>query len=349
MSNRLSSAPKEKPARLLIEKAIATIITIEKYHFSMKKPIVVSGMQPTGQLHLGNYLGALKNWVDIQNSGDYDCYFFIADYHSLTENYRPEEKRQQIANLLADYLAAGLSPEKSTLFVQSQTPACTELTWIFNTITPINELERMTQFKDKAKNQALNINMGLFDYPVLQAADILLYHGQLVPVGQDQIQHVELTRDIARWFNNKYQTDYFPEAKPLLTPTPKLMSLSEPEKKMSKSLGDKHWIGIDEKPEIIDKKIARAVTTPAGVANLRLIYDSFAENMIGPFESANMAQTKKTIARGLADYFADFRTRKNKLNTDRRQIEEIIAAGRKATEKIASQTIAEVKKIIGLS
>jgi len=332
-----------------IEKAVATIITIEKYHSSMKKPIVVSGMQPTGLLHLGNYLGALKNWVDIQNSGQYDCYFFIADYHSITENYNPKEKQEQIFNLLADYLAAGLDPEKSTIFVQSQTPACAELAWIFNTVTPISELERMTQFKDKAKNQALNINMGLFDYPVLQAADILIYHGQFVPVGQDQIQHIELTRDIARWFNKKYQTEYFPEAKPLLTPTPKLMSLLEPEKKMSKSFGDKHWIGIDEQPEAIDRKIAKAVTTPAGIANLRLIYDSFAENMIGPFESANMAQTKKTIARGLADYFADFRTRKNKLNTDRRQIEEIIAAGRKATEKIASQTIAEVKKIIGLS
>jgi len=334
---------------LPIEKAVATIITIEKYHSSMKKPIVVSGMQPTGLLHLGNYLGALKNWVDIQNSGQYDCYFFIADYHSITENYNPKEKQEQIFNLLADYLAAGLDPEKSTIFVQSQTPACAELAWIFNTVTPISELERMTQFKDKAKNQALNINMGLFDYPVLQAADILIYHGQFVPVGQDQIQHIELTRDIARWFNKKYQTEYFPEAKPLLTPTPKLMSLLEPEKKMSKSFGDKHWIGIDEQPEAIDRKIAKAVTTPAGIANLRLIYDSFAENMIGPFESANMAQTKKTIARGLADYFADFRTRKNKLNTDRRQIEEIIAAGRKATEKIASQTIAEVKKIIGLS
>ncbi|HNW09688.1 MAG TPA: tryptophan--tRNA ligase, partial [bacterium] len=246
----------------------------------MKKPIVVSGMQPTGLLHLGNYLGALKNWVDIQNSGQYDCYFFIADYHSITENYNPKEKQEQIFNLLADYLAAGLDPEKSTIFVQSQTPACAELAWIFNTVTPISELERMTQFKDKAKNQALNINMGLFDYPVLQAADILIYHGQFVPVGQDQIQHIELTRDIARWFNKKYQTEYFPEAKPLLTPTPKLMSLLEPEKKMSKSFGDKHWIGIDEQPEAIDRKIAKAVTTPAGIANLRLIYDSFAENMI---------------------------------------------------------------------
>src|SRR3989344_7752421 len=195
----------------------------------MKKPVVVSGIQPSGPLHIGNYLWALKNWVKIQNSGQYDCFFFIADYHSLTESYNPSEKREQIFNLAVDYLSSGLDPKKCTIFVQSQVPACTELAWIFNTLTPISELERMTQFKDKASRQVKNINLGLFDYPVLQAADILLYHGSLVPVGQDQIQHVELTRDIARRFNQKYQKEYFPLSQPLLMPLAKIMSLQEPE------------------------------------------------------------------------------------------------------------------------
>src|SRR3989344_4866216 len=237
----------------------------------MKKPVVVSGIQPSGPLHIGNYLGALKNWVKIQNSGQYDCFFFIADYHSLTESYNPGEKKEQIFKLAVDYLSAGLDPKKCTIFVQSQVPACTELAWIFNTVTPISELERMTQFKDKASRQIKNINLGLFAYPVLQAADILLYHGQFVPVGEDQIQHVELTRDVARWFNNKYKTKYFPEAKPLLTKSARIMSLADPEKKMSKSLGEKHWLGIDESKEKILDKLKKAISTDKGIANLKAI------------------------------------------------------------------------------
>ncbi len=315
----------------------------------MKKPIVVSGTQPSGSLHIGNYLGALKNWVEIQNSGRYECFFFIADYHSLTENYKPEEKRRQILDLAASYLAAGLDPKKSTIFVQSQVPECAELAWIFNTVTPKAEMERMTQYKDKATRQAQNINMGLFDYPVLQAADILLYHGELVPVGQDQIQHVELTRDVARWFNNKYQTAYFPESKPLLTPTAKIMSLISPENKMSKSLGDKHWLGIDENPETISQKLAKAVTTPAGVANLKLVYDSFAEKMTGEFDENKMANAKATIAAGIGDYFTTYRDRKAKLMKDEKAIFKTLAGGQKKAAEIARKTMAEVKKIIGVA
>lgn len=316
---------------------------------SNHQPIVVSGMQPSGPLHLGNYLGALKNWVDIQNSGKYQCFFFIADYHSITENYSPAEKKEQIFSLAGDYLAAGLDPQKSVIFVQSQVPECTELAWIFNTVTPVSELERMTQFKDKSRRQAKNINMGLFDYPVLQAADILIYKGELVPVGQDQVQHVELTRDCARWFNRKYyNVSYFPESKPLLTPTPKIMSLAEPENKMSKSLGDKHWLGIDEEPSVLGQKLAKAVSTPAGIANLKSIYHAFEKNMPGDFNPHKMAETKKIIAQGLADYFADFRKKKNELKNNRKAVEKILAAGQSQAQKIAQQTIGEVKKIIGL-
>lgn len=313
----------------------------------MKKPIVVSGMQPTGSLHLGNYLGALKNWLAIQDSNKYDCFFFLADYHSLTENYDPPEKREQIINLLCDYLAAGLDPDRVTIFLQSTAPQCAELAWIFNTLTPMAELERMTQFKDKAKQQAKNINVGLFAYPILQAADILLYHGELVPVGQDQVQHVELTRDIARWFNNKYKK-YFPEAKPLLTSAAKIMSLLLAEKKMSKSLGEKHCLMIDDDLKTLSQKLAKAVSTPAGVDNLKTIYQAFKESMPDEFDPTKMAETKKVIAQGLNDYFADFRKTKAQLKNDPGYLKKILNQGKEKAEAIARKTLAEVKEIIGV-
>jgi len=242
-------------------------------YMTNKKQTILSGMQPTGEIHIGNYLGALKNFIELQDQ--YQCIFFLATYHSLSEDYNPKEKKQQIINLAIDYLAAGLDPEKCIIFNQPDVPETTELAWIFNTLTPLAELERMTQFKDKSAKQSKNINIGLLDYPVLQAADILLYHSELVPVGKDQIQHVEITRNIARWFNNKYQKDYFAEPKPLLTEVPKVMSLIEPDKKMSKSSGAKHYIAINDSPKTISDKLAKAVTgtgnektLPQGALNL---------------------------------------------------------------------------------
>ena len=222
-----------------------------------KQQTIFSAVQPSGELHLGNYLGALRNFVELQDK--YNCFFFIADYHSITEDYDPREKPKQIFDLALDFLAAGLDPQKCILAVQSQIPEHTELAWIFNTITPISELQRMTQFKDKANHQNKNINMGLFDYPVLQAADILIYKADAVPVGQDQLQHIELTRKIARFFNNKFGKT-FPEPKDLITKTPKIMSLTDPTKKMSKSHGAKSYIGINDKPEVIKKKLRKAVS-----------------------------------------------------------------------------------------
>lgn len=235
---------------------------------------IVSGIQPTGPLHLGNYLGAVKNWLDLQSK--HDCLFFVADYHSLTENYDPRQKPNQIYELAAELLALGLDPKKCTLFVQSDVSEVTELAWVFNTLVSMPELSRMTQFKDKSTRQEQNtkprtvtptqiggsgarVNVGLFDYPVLQAADILIYDGEAVPVGQDQVQHVELTRDIACDFNRKFGKT-FPEPKSLLTKNPRVMSLLEPEKKMSKSLGEAHYIALTDDPETIKKKIARAIT-----------------------------------------------------------------------------------------
>ncbi|HLD28189.1 MAG TPA: tryptophan--tRNA ligase [Patescibacteria group bacterium] len=314
----------------------------------MTKLIVVSGMQPSGPLHIGNYLGALKNWVEIQNSGKYDCFFFVADYHSISEDYDPKHKKDQTLELVADYLSAGIDPAKSTIFVQSQVPLCTELAWVFNTVTPVAEMERMTQFKDKSARQKQNINMGLFDYPVLQAADILIYKGEFVPVGEDQIQHVELTRDIARWFNNRYKKKYFPEVKPLLTPTARIMSLVSPTNKMSKSLGDKHWLGINDSPEEINKKISKAVTTKEGIENLSEIYEAFKTSMPGQFNADTMAMTKSTIAKGVADYFTDFRKRKAELLKNKKQIADILDTGKTRAEKIAVKTMAEVKRVIGV-
>lgn len=224
------------------------------------KQTIFSAIQPSGELHIGNYLGALKNFVELQD--EYNCFFFIADYHSITGDYDPKEKSKQILNLALDFLAIGLDPQKCTIAVQSQVPEHTELAWIFNTITPISELQRMTQFKDKSQNQEKNINMGLFDYPVLQAADILIYKAYGVPVGQDQIQHIELTRKIARFFNNKFG-ETFPEPKDIITETPKIMSLTDPTKKMSKSHGEKSYIGINDEPEVIKKKLRKAFSAPS--------------------------------------------------------------------------------------
>ncbi len=312
------------------------------------QPVVVSGAQPSGQLHLGNYLGALKNWVNIQNQGNYDCFYFVADYHSLTENYDPQEKKRQIFDLVCTYLSAGLNPEKSIIFIQSQVPECTELAWIFNTLTPLGELERMIQFKEKSQQQDKNINAGLLNYPILQAADILLYHGEFVPVGQDQIQHIELTHDTVRWFNNKYGQEYFREVKPLLTPAPKIMSLIAPENKMSKSAGDKHCLYLDDEPEIIAAKLAKAASTPAGLENLKLIYDSLRQSMTGDFNAEQMAQTKKIIADGVADYFAAFRKKKKELLRDEPSVMKIMEQGREKALPVATKTLKEIKEIIGL-
>ena len=221
------------------------------------KQRIFSAIQPSGELHIGNYLGALRNFVELQDN--YECFFFIADYHSISGKYNPEEKKKQIMDLALDFLAIGLDPKKCTIAVQSQVPEHTELAWIFNTVTPLAELQRMTQFKDKSQQQDKNINMGLLDYPVLQAADILMYKSSAVPVGQDQIQHIELTRKIARFFNNKFGKT-FPEPKDLITETPKIMSLTDPTKKMSKSSGEKSYIGINDEPEVIMEKMKKSVS-----------------------------------------------------------------------------------------
>ena len=328
----------------------------------MSKPILFSGMQPTGKLHIGNYFGALKNFVDLQNSGRYQCYFFVADLHSITAEFVPNQKYRQTLDVVADYLAAGISPEKSVIFVQSQIPEHGELTWMLNCITPFGELRRMTQFKDKSLTQKENINIGLFDYPVLMAADVLLYDTDVVPVGEDQLQHLELTRTIARKFNAQFKK-IMKEPEPLLTEVPRLMSLSDPLRKMSKSMPE-GCLFLDDEPEVIREKIKRAVTDSdakvtynptkkPGIANLIRIYRGFAGLSIKEIErkyaDANYGIFKRELAEVVVEGLRPFQVRKKLLLRKPSEIDKVVEKGRKKARKKATEKMNQVKLVMGLT
>ena len=324
---------------------------------------ILSGIQPSGELHIGNYLGAIKNWIKLQNEKN-ECWFFVADYHSLTENYNPKEKSKEILNLATDLLALGLDPKKSTIFQQSQIESHANLAWIFNTLVRMSELARMTQYKDKASIQKENVNIGLFGYPILMAADILIYKADAVPVGEDQIQHLELTRDIAHRFNEKFgQT--FPEPKSLLTETPRIMSLLDPTKKMSKSGGEKSYIALTDFPEIIQEKIKSAVSDTGGGKdkrggeNLLEIFNAFAETKNGQSEYSNYkryheegtlkyAEFKPALAELISNYFADYRAKRAELLENPDFVKNVLTEGNKKTSAIAEATLQEVKQKLGL-
>ncbi|MDO8743299.1 MAG: tryptophan--tRNA ligase [Candidatus Azambacteria bacterium] len=334
---------------------------------------ILSGVQPSGKLHIGNYLGAIKNWIALQNDSKNECWFFIADYHSITEDYNPKEKPKEILDLAADLLSLGLDPKKSVIFQQSQIESHANLAWIFNTIVRISELERMTQYKDKAEGQKQNINIGLFDYPVLMAADILIYKADAVPVGEDQVQHLELTRDIAHRFNEKFgQT--FPEPKSLLTETPRIMGLIDPTKKMSKSGGEKSYIAISDSPEVIKEKIKSAVSdaggdngkspsqrlrTTKGGENLLALFNAFAETKNGQSEYSNYkryheegslkyAEFKPALAELIANHFADYRQKRAELSENPDFVKNVLADGAQKASAIAEATLQEVKQKLGL-
>ena len=322
---------------------------------------ILSGIQPTGELHLGNYLGALKQWIALQN--DHECFYMLADLHALTMPQDPKTFRKQVIEKAAEYIAVGLDPERCTIFVQSDVKEHTELAWIFNTLTPISELERMTQYKDKSKKQKGDSNVGLFDYPVLMAADILLYLPGAVPVGHDQIQHVELTRLIARKFNAKYGKTFL-EPKPLLSKQgARIMSLKNPVNKMSKSDGQDSYISLFEEPEAIKKKIATALTDPGkeivydtvkkpGISNLLTIYSLFV-NMPIPevekkFKNKGYADFKKSLSDVLTEELGPFRRKKQELLKKETAIEEILKKGRDKARSQAQATMQDVTKKIGL-
>jgi tryptophanyl-tRNA synthetase len=323
------------------------------------KDTLVGGIRATGKLHIGNYLGALKQFVDLQQKNAGSCYFFIADLHALTTPFEPKELTQNTYEVVAEYLAAGIDPEKATFFLQNHVPEHSELTWIFNCITPLGELERMTQFKDKSKQHKSNINAGLLTYPLLMAADILLYKPTGVPVGDDQTQHVELARIVARKFNSRFG-ETFPEPKTYMRNPLRIMSLKDPSKKMSKT-GDEALM-LDDSPEEVMRKMKKAVTATEGrdrspgTDNLFLLLEyfgtdeqrkHFAEQRKA--NSLKFSDLKEALGRNIAEHFAEYREKKQKLMKDRARLDEVLEAGAKKARKAAQETLAEVKEKIGLA
>lgn len=322
---------------------------------------VFSGIQPTGIIHIGNYLGALKQWVELQEKNE--CVFCIVDLHALASPYNPKNFQELILEKVIAYLAAGINPEKSIIFVQSQVKEHTELTWLLNTVTPIGDLLRMTQYKEKIKKFKKNLNAGLLNYPILMAADILLYQTDIVPVGEDQKQHVELARTIARKFNQKFgETFKIPEVK-VPKMGAKIMSLTEPVKKMSKSDPAESYIGLFDEPESLKEKIMKATTDTGkaikydpekkpGISNLLTIYSLLSGKSIkeieSKFKARGYADFKKSLAELLINYLESFRRKRKELMQREVYVREIINQGAKRAQIIAQSTIREAKKKTGL-
>ena len=329
------------------------------------KKTVLSCIQPTGEMHIGNYFGAIKNWVALQDQ--YDCLYGVVDLHSMTMPYDPKELRANTLRMAIELLACGIDPERSILFVQSMVPEHTELNWVFNCVTSYGELSRMTQFKDKSEQLESSsgkfVSAGLFTYPVLQAADILVYRADFVPVGKDQEQHLELSRNIAVRFNGQFG-ECFPEPQPLFTKVPKVMSLADPTKKMSKSLGDKHVVGLFEEEKSLRKKVKRAVTDTGeaggdemspGVANLFSLleacekHDEHAELMKAYQEGAlQYGPLKGVVADALVELTQGFIARKAELEQDPGEVERLIARSSERARERARKTLDQVRKLTGL-
>ena len=328
----------------------------------MSKKIILSGIQSTGKLTLGNYLGAINNWVQMQE--EYDCYHMIANLHSLTVRNDPETLRNNTLKVLAMYVAAGLDPEKNTIFIQSQVKEHAELGWILDCYTYMGELSRMTQFKDKAAKHADNINAGLFTYPALMAADILLYQANLVPVGQDQQQHLEITRDIAERFNKLYgKTFTIPEGY-YGKASAKIMGLQDPTAKMSKSATNPNdVILLEDEPDVIIKKFKKAVTdsenkvrfdpeNKPGVSNLMQIYSSITglkmEEIEKEFENSGYGDFKTKVAETVVAKLEPIQKKYKELLENKEYLEKIYTEGANRARKLASKTLDEVKERIGI-
>ncbi|MBO4572834.1 MAG: tryptophan--tRNA ligase [Clostridia bacterium] len=323
---------------------------------------VFSAVQPSGVPTIANYVGAIKNWVNLQN--EYDCIFSIADLHTLTVKQVPAELRARTLELLALYIACGVDPEKCVLFVQSHVHEHAELTWILNTITAVGEMQRMTQFKDKSLKHAENINMGLMDYPVLMASDILLYNVQYVPVGADQKQHLEIARDLAMRFNARY-SDTFIVPEPII---PKLgarvMSLQEPSSKMSKSDENVNaFISMLDSPDDIIRKFRRAVTDSdsvvrydeqekPGISNLMTIYSVFTgedmDAIKARFEGKGYGEFKQQVGEAVAEGLKPIQDKRAELLADKTYLLSILKTGAEKASSIAFRTLRKVYKKVGL-
>ena len=333
----------------------------------MDKKTIFSGVQPSGNITLGNYLGAIKNWVKLQE--DYDCIYAMMDMHAITVRQNPQELKKRTLDLLKIYIACGIDPEKSLLFVQSHVAAHAQLAWVLNCYTYMGELSRMTQFKDKSAKHADNINAGLFTYPVLMAADILLYQADLVPVGKDQMQHIELTRDIAERFNAIYCKEGNPVFKIPEGFLPKagarVMSLTEPTKKMSKSdENPKGYISLLDDFAVIANKIKSAVTDSegkieyrpddeqkAGINNLLTIMaavtGSSVEKIAEEFSGKGYGDLKKAVAEAVVEELRPIRARYDELSKSKDYLEQLCRQGAERADRIASRTLNKVYKKLG--
>ena len=327
----------------------------------VQKKRMLSGIQPSGDLHLGNYLGAIKNWADRVN--DYECFYFMADLHTITVRQDPAELRRRSLNQLAQYIACGLDPEKNVLFLQSHVPAHSQLAWVLNCYTMFGELSRMTQFKDKSAKYSDNINAGLFTYPVLMAADILLYQPDYVPVGEDQKQHVELCRDIAGRFNGVYG-DVFKVPEPLIVKTgARVYGLTTPEAKMSKSVPD-GCVFLMDSPDDIRRKFKRAVTdsdrencvrydraAKPGVANLMDIYSKLTGKSIAEIEAEFAGQGygvfKPAVGEVVVEALRPIREEATRLIADKAYLDGVYRAGAEKAAYVANKTLRKVYKKVG--
>lgn len=326
----------------------------------VEKKTVFSGVQPSGALTIGNYIGAIKNWVELQE--EYNCYYCIVDLHAITVPQIPKNLRKNTLEVLALYLACGIDPEKSTLFIQSHVPAHAELTWVLNSISYMGQLNRMTQFKEKAKKSEENLNAALFTYPVLMASDILLYQADLVPVGEDQKQHLELARDLAERFNNKY-SDTFKVPEPFIKEFgARIMSLQNPEAKMSKSDADENaYILILEDKDSIRRKIKRAVTDSLGVVtyndeqsglkNLLTIYSIFSkenvEDIVSRYEGQGYGKLKEDLAEVVVEGLSPIQEKFSNFMNNKDYLEKIYKEGADKAEYQAMKTLRKVYKKVG--
>ena len=326
-----------------------------------EKKILFSAVQPSGAVTIGNYIGAIRNFVKLQE--EYDCFYAVADLHAITVRQEPAVLRKNTLALAALFLACGIDPEKCVVFIQSHVPAHCELTWVLNTVTYPGELSRMTQFKDKSAKHAENVNMGLMDYPVLMASDILLYQAALVPVGADQKQHLEITRDLAVRFNNRYgQTFTVPEPYIPKGSGAKIMSLADPSKKMSKSDDNPNaFVTMSDDKDTIIRKFKRAITDSGnevrfsedkpGVSNLIAIYGAFTGKTVSEtekeFEGRGYGDFKLAVGEAVADALAPVQAEQVRLLKDKEYLNSVLKRGAESAFRAARRTLSKVYRKVG--
>jgi tryptophanyl-tRNA synthetase len=325
------------------------------------KKIIFSGIQPSGNPTLGNYLGAMKNWVKLQE--EFDCYFCVVDLHAITVKQEPKELRQKTLEMLAIYIAAGIDPKKNTLFIQSHVPTHSEAAWLLTCNSYMGELSRMTQYKDKSQRYGESIGAGLFTYPILMAADILLYNTDLVPVGLDQRQHLELARDIATRFNNTYSPTFKIPDGYIPKVGAKIMSLQDPNKKMSKSDDNPNaYILMMDPPEVIRKKVSRAVTDSLGVINyteeqpgvrnlidlLVAINGSTTEELVKYYKDKGYAELKQDVAEAIISELEPIQIKVKEILKDKSYLEGIYKEGAEKANYLSIKTLRKMQKKIGL-